>query len=141
MRCPCWNAHEPGDTCHLLTFNERDFDGAERFGVRVACPGLAWRERRPAAAGLATSRVVRVPWQRRAASFRSLPQPARALPGSSARQAETCARSLIARSPIRVASRASSVVTLLTRTTQACDKPPRWRSEIGTMASALARRW
>jgi putative PIN family toxin of toxin-antitoxin system len=28
----------------LLTFNERDFAGAERFGTRIARPGPAWRE-------------------------------------------------------------------------------------------------
>lgn len=27
----------------LLTFNERDFSGAERLGVRIERPGLAWR--------------------------------------------------------------------------------------------------
>jgi predicted nucleic acid-binding protein len=28
----------------LLTFNERDFAGAERFAPRVRRPGPAWRE-------------------------------------------------------------------------------------------------
>jgi putative PIN family toxin of toxin-antitoxin system len=28
----------------LLTFNERDFAGAERFTVRISRPGPAWRE-------------------------------------------------------------------------------------------------
>jgi putative PIN family toxin of toxin-antitoxin system len=32
-----------GRADYLLTFNERDFAGAVRFGVRVARPGPAWR--------------------------------------------------------------------------------------------------
>jgi predicted nucleic acid-binding protein len=32
-----------GRADRLLTFNERDFAGAERFGVRVVRPGPAWR--------------------------------------------------------------------------------------------------
>jgi len=32
-----------GRADRLLTFNERDFAGAERFGVRIARPGPAWR--------------------------------------------------------------------------------------------------
>ena len=32
-----------GRADRLLTFNERDFAGAARFGVRIARPGPAWR--------------------------------------------------------------------------------------------------
>ncbi len=46
------------------------------------------------------------------------------------RPAATSPRSGVESSPIRAASRSSSVVTLLTLTTQACDRPPSGRSEI-----------
>ena len=35
-----------GGADRLLTFNERDFAGAERLGVTVERPGPAWRSRR-----------------------------------------------------------------------------------------------
>ena len=58
---------------------------------------------------------------------------------NSPRRAATIARSTAANIPVRTASRASNVVTLLVQTMQAWDRPPRRRSEIGTSSGHSPR--
>src|SRR5580658_2023899 len=59
-------------------------------------------------------------------------QPPVTVPNIVRTAALTLTRSASASSPIQSAIRESNVATLLVRTTQACGRPPRLRSETGT---------